>query len=127
MGISFPSMLAYIYNYPNANICLTKLLRKIQSTSGNGPSSLTQLYDTEVASLPNCLSAHSFFSWNAIGCKFAAIAAGGSIYLLMIITELELHWHISELAGQVCICSDLYIFCSKTSKMTYILDHESFV
>ncbi|KAG1838082.1 hypothetical protein DFJ58DRAFT_668552, partial [Suillus subalutaceus] len=46
-------------------------------------------------------SSCTFYHWNAVGHKFAAIARGSSIYALVIIVSLNLRWTMSKLVEQV--------------------------
>jgi hypothetical protein len=60
---------------------------------------LTQLYEVTVVTWKDAPSSHTFYNWNAVGHKFAAIAGGGSIYALVIIVGLDLRWTVSKLVG----------------------------
>ncbi|KAG2083089.1 uncharacterized protein F5147DRAFT_660271 [Suillus discolor] len=62
-------------------------------------SSICWVYDDHVAQLPNAPAQTTFNRWNAIGCKFISLAAGGSIYILVLIAGLDMRWKIATLGG----------------------------
>lgn len=59
---------------------------------------MTEIYTQEILPLKTEMyipSSHSFLEWHADGCKYAALAAGGTIYLLVL---------IAGLGARVCFC-----------------------
>lgn len=64
-------------------------------------SSVRRVYDDHVAKLPNAPAQTTFNRWNTIGCKFISLAAGGSIYILVLIAGLDMWWKIATLGGRI--------------------------
>ncbi|KAH9829346.1 uncharacterized protein C8Q71DRAFT_678985, partial [Rhodofomes roseus] len=59
--------------------CKTSSIRRLRNFT------IGQVYDEYLANIEQAPSWRTFANWNAIGSKFAAIAAGGSIYALLLI------------------------------------------
>jgi len=60
--------------------------------------SLRDVYDQVIvklrdAKIPSC---RTFIEWNSFGCKFASLAEGGTVYLLLIIAGLDLRWSLAK-------------------------------
>lgn len=60
---------------------------------------LSDIYRKELGHLPvkERLHVHTFQLWYAAGCKFAAVAAGGSIYSLVLVSGLGMHASIGAM------------------------------
>ncbi|KIK34132.1 hypothetical protein CY34DRAFT_17938 [Suillus luteus UH-Slu-Lm8-n1] len=77
------------------------LVFKCQSVCLKTGLRLTDIYKKEIK--PNAsvraISYRTFAEWHAIGCKFIAIACGGSIYSLVLIAGLGLRVAIASMVG----------------------------
>jgi hypothetical protein len=70
--------------------------------SSTNVSSLCNIYATFVAPLPDGKpTLCTFVFWNALGHKFAQLAAGGSIYVLLMVAGLDLYCNIARALGCV--------------------------
>lgn len=60
--------------------------------------SLRDVYYQVIAKLPDAEipSCRTFVEWNSFGCKFASLAEGGTVYLLLIIAGLDLRWSVAK-------------------------------
>lgn len=47
----------------------------------------------------------TFRLWHSLGCRFAYLAGGGSVYILLMIAGLDLRWSISR--AQVTVTSEV--------------------
>ncbi|KII89483.1 hypothetical protein PLICRDRAFT_109188 [Plicaturopsis crispa FD-325 SS-3] len=85
VGVNFLLMVNYM-----------QLVTKFQSTMKRlGTTSVASVYNAEVAGVKSAPSYRSVSAWYAMGSKFAAIAAGGSIYALMLVAGLNLRTSIA--------------------------------
>ncbi|KAG1737843.1 uncharacterized protein EDB91DRAFT_1054817, partial [Suillus paluster] len=77
------------------------LVCKCQSVRLKTGLHLTDIYKKEIK--PNAsvrvISYRTFAEWHAIGCKFIAIACGGSIYSLVLIASLGLRVAVASMVG----------------------------
>jgi hypothetical protein len=64
---------------------------------------LRHVYEGVIAKLPDTRipSCRTFIEWNLFGRKFASLAEGGTIYLLLIIAGLDLRWSVAKAHGRV--------------------------
>ena len=62
---------------------------------------MRQFYADHIAKLSNPPALGTFQHWNATGCKFIGLAAGGSIYILVLITGLDMRWKVTALGGRI--------------------------
>ncbi|KAG2035959.1 hypothetical protein BDR03DRAFT_1012081 [Suillus americanus] len=93
VGMVFMKMLSYV-----------ELAVKCQSLlhSSTDVSSLRDIYATFIAPLPDDKATlHTFVFWNALGHKFGQLAAGGSIYVLLMVAGLDLYWSIARALGKL--------------------------
>ncbi|OJA12508.1 hypothetical protein AZE42_12752 [Rhizopogon vesiculosus] len=60
--------------------------------------SLREVYYSVIAKLPDAQipCCRTFVKWNSFGCKFASLAEGGMVYLLLIIVGLDLCWSVAK-------------------------------
>jgi len=62
------------------------------------------LYEFIVEKLPAGakVPAHNtFFDWYRFSCRFANLAEGGTVYLLLIVAGLDLRWSVAKAQGRV--------------------------
>jgi hypothetical protein len=57
----------------------------------------------------------TFRKWNAQGNKFAIIAAGGSIYTLLLIAGLDLRYHVGDMIGHTTLEIAKMLRCPDTA------------
>ena len=67
--------------------------------SGNELKTVTAIWKSEFEGRPGAPKDQTFRMWYASGCKYAAVAAGGSIYLLVLVAGLELKSKLSQVPG----------------------------
>ena len=60
---------------------------------------VTAIRESEFQDCSDAPKDHTFRQWYAAGCKFAAVAAGGSLYLLILIAGLSLKTKLSQMPG----------------------------
>jgi hypothetical protein len=69
----------------------------------NGISTIHDLYmSIQTGSRP---AERTFRLWHSLGCKFAYLAGGGSVYILLVIAGLDLRWSISR--AKVTVTSEV--------------------
>jgi hypothetical protein len=69
----------------------------------NGISTIHDLYmSIQTGSRP---AERMFRLWHSLGCKFAYLAGGGSVYILLVIAGLDLWWSISR--AKVTVTSEV--------------------
>ncbi|EGO28246.1 hypothetical protein SERLADRAFT_434123 [Serpula lacrymans var. lacrymans S7.9] len=78
---------------------LMQLITKCQSIKIQTGLSLNGIYNQEIAYLSNKPSKRTFQDWYFTGSKFAALAGGGSIYLLVLIASLGLRVSVAAMEG----------------------------
>jgi hypothetical protein len=61
----------------------------------------TEYLGTGEKSLNKSCIWHMFIRWNAMGHKFAQLASGGSVYVLLMVAGLDLCFNISRALGRV--------------------------
>ena len=61
----------------------------------------SSFYYTHIQHLPGAPALRTFQEWIACGAKFTRIAARGSVYSLLILTGLNLHWPVGKAHGNV--------------------------
>lgn len=85
----------YVSQFPS---CCDQLITLSSLLLLLGPkSSLEDLYNAYIAPLAICPERHTFKEWVSIGKKFALLAGGGSIYMLVIIAGLDLWREFAEM------------------------------
>lgn len=64
---------------------------------------LRNVYDEVVGMLtfPRIPTLRTFVEWNTFGSKFALLAGGGMLYILLLITGLDLRWSVVKAHGRV--------------------------
>ncbi|EPQ50213.1 hypothetical protein GLOTRDRAFT_134150 [Gloeophyllum trabeum ATCC 11539] len=72
-------------------------LAALIETLGN----IGDVYDKEVSQWPDAPSSRTFYDWVAEGYRVAALAAGGSIYLILLVSLGGMKSMISAMAGDV--------------------------
>jgi hypothetical protein len=74
--------------------------RNLASMRAGTAYTLRDIYDNHVVPL-GCahLSARTFTDWIQSGTKFAVLAAGGTVYILIMIAGLELRTTVSSMVG----------------------------
>lgn len=65
------------------------------------PKALGHLWQEQIAHLNNAPARKTFVEWVGFGKKFARLAAGGTIYLLVILAGLELRWEVAKASHDV--------------------------
>ncbi|KAG0702909.1 hypothetical protein DFH29DRAFT_998996 [Suillus ampliporus] len=79
---------------------LIQLVTKCQSLRVGTAIMVDEIYKTRIAPLKlNHLSARTFKDWIQSGSKFAALAAGGTIYILVVVAGLELRTTVGSMVG----------------------------
>ena len=66
--------------------------------SVNDPSFISKLWEKHVAILDQHPPKKTFQDWIHLGQKFAQLAAGGTIYVLLMIAGLNLRWCIRKVS-----------------------------
>lgn len=61
----------------------------------------SSFYYTHIQHLPRAPALQTFQEWIACGAKFTRIAAGGLVYLLLILAGLNLRWLVGKAHGNV--------------------------
>ncbi|EGN97242.1 hypothetical protein SERLA73DRAFT_74955 [Serpula lacrymans var. lacrymans S7.3] len=104
---------------------LMQLVTKCQSIKIRTDLSLNGIYNQEIAHLSNKPSKRMFQDWHSTGSKFAALAGGGSIYLLVLIASLGLHVSVAAMEGTSPwdLANLLRMPKKETVKGNLIIDH----
>ena len=66
-----------------------------------GQPSSSEFYHTHIQYLPRAPELRTFQDWLSYGSKYTRIASGGSIYMLLILSGLNLRWPIAKVRGKV--------------------------
>ena len=63
--------------------------------------SLQEVYDVEVAPLENKPSYRTFQHWYTRGTRYAAVAGGGTVYILVLVAGLGLRTSLASIPGDL--------------------------
>ncbi|KAI0055244.1 hypothetical protein BV25DRAFT_1815883, partial [Artomyces pyxidatus] len=63
-------------------------------------ATLTSLYSTLDPDIARRTSLRTFLDWHSRGSKYAAVAAGGSVYALLLVAGLEMRARLGEIEGK---------------------------
>ncbi|KAG0702911.1 hypothetical protein DFH29DRAFT_804300 [Suillus ampliporus] len=87
----------------------------LTATSKESKPSILKIYNNHVAKLKSPPSERTFYRWHSIGCKCIALAASGSLYILVLVVGLEIRKQICTCGGQVFVELGLMLRWPETS------------
>jgi len=76
----------------------------------------TTFYNAHVIHLPWPPALWTFQEWISFGCKFTRIAAGGSIYSLLLLARLNLRCTVAKVHGNIPYNVAAMLRCPQTAK-----------
>lgn len=88
------------------------------------PTSYNSIYRTHVAQLQYAPLSRTFIEWIAFGKKYTRLAAGGSIYLLVLVAGLELRWEVAKAAHDIAYIIGEMVRNPKKAKESEFLFHQ---